>query len=191
MTRTSRSDLPLCREVSNYSNLHPSGRFSNTSRRHSVFDKLQDFFPKHSYGKIATTVRTTWIPVRTRSSIRQVSHSKSRRPDASQHGSDARSLYMEITCSESSTVRTTRYHCLDVAQKQERISVNFSGNWLHSCPSGRPLTTVRTAPMFYQARRSFVTSIVFWIVDILGLAAPEWFFSYWVFHFVNKNSCVI
>jgi len=24
-------------------------------------------------------------------------------------------------------------------------------------------------------------------VDILSLAAPEWFFSYWVFHFVNKN----
>jgi hypothetical protein len=42
-----------------------------------VFDKLQDFFPKHSYGKIAATVQTTWIPVRTCSSIRQVSHSKS------------------------------------------------------------------------------------------------------------------
>jgi len=50
-----------------------SGRFSSTSGRLSVFDKLQDFFPKHSYGKIAATARTTWIPVRTRSSIRQVS----------------------------------------------------------------------------------------------------------------------
>jgi hypothetical protein len=31
--------------------------------------KLQDFFPKPRYGKIAT-VQTTWIPVRTHSSIR-------------------------------------------------------------------------------------------------------------------------
>jgi hypothetical protein len=71
-----------------------------------VFDKLQDFFPKHSYGKIAATVRTTWIPFRTRSSIRQVPHSKSRRLDASQHGLDARTSDMEIACIKS-TVRTT------------------------------------------------------------------------------------
>jgi len=31
-----------------------------------------------------------------------------------------------------------------------------------------------------------VTSFVFGIVDILGLAAPEWFFSSQSFHFVNK-----
>jgi hypothetical protein len=52
--------------------------------------KLQDFFPKHKYGKIAVTVRTTWIPVWMRSSIRQVSQFKSRRSDASHHGQDAR-----------------------------------------------------------------------------------------------------
>jgi hypothetical protein len=28
-----------------------------------VFDKLQDFFPKHRYGKIAATVWTTWVHV--------------------------------------------------------------------------------------------------------------------------------
>jgi hypothetical protein len=140
-TRTSRPDLPLCREVSNCTRLHPSGRFSSTSGRHSVFDKLQDFFPKHSYGKIAATVRTMWISVWTHSSIRQVSHSKSRRLDASQHGRDARasdmeiacikstvwmtippdpdtrSLYMEIACSRSATVRTTGYHRSNSAQK--------------------------------------------------------------------------
>jgi hypothetical protein len=74
-TRTFHPDLPLCREDSNCSSLHPSGSFSSTSRQLSVFDKLQHFFPKHSYGKIAATIRMMWIPVRTRSSIRQVSHS--------------------------------------------------------------------------------------------------------------------
>jgi hypothetical protein len=42
-----------------------------------------------------------WIPVRTCSSIRQVAHSKSRRPDASLHGSDVRAIYMEIACIKS------------------------------------------------------------------------------------------
>jgi len=60
--------------------------------------KPQDFFPKHRYGKIAATVRMTWIPVRMRSSIRQVSQFKSRRPDAIQHGPDARASNMEIAC---------------------------------------------------------------------------------------------
>jgi hypothetical protein len=74
-TRTFHPDLPLYREASNCSSLHQSGRFNSTSGRLSVFDKLQDFFPKHSYVKIAATVQTTWIPVRMRSSIKQVSHS--------------------------------------------------------------------------------------------------------------------
>jgi hypothetical protein len=68
--------------------------------------KPQDFFPKQRYGKIAVTVQTTWIPARTRSSIRQVSQFKSRRPDASQHGPDACALEMEIACIRSA-VRTT------------------------------------------------------------------------------------
>jgi hypothetical protein len=97
--RTFRSDLPLCREVLNCSSLHPSGRLSSTAGRHSVFDQLWDFFPKHRYGKIAATVRTMWIPVRTRSFIRQVMRSKSRCPDT-------QALYMEIACIRS-TVRTT------------------------------------------------------------------------------------
>jgi hypothetical protein len=105
MTRTFRPDIPLCREVSNFSSLHQSRRFSSTSRRLLVFDKLRDFFPKHSYGKIAAIVWMTWIPVRTRSSIRQVSQFKSRRPDASQHGPDPRTSDMEIACFKS-TVRT-------------------------------------------------------------------------------------
>jgi hypothetical protein len=68
--------------------------------------QASDFFPKHSYGKIATTVRTTWIPVLTSSSTRQVSHSKSRRPDTSHHGLDARASDMKIVCIRS-TAQTT------------------------------------------------------------------------------------
>jgi hypothetical protein len=71
-----------------------------------VFDKLQDFFPKHNYGKIVATIRTTWIPVRTRLSIRQVSQFKSRRLDDCPHGPDARTSDMEIACIRS-TVLTT------------------------------------------------------------------------------------
>jgi hypothetical protein len=105
-TRTFPPDLPLCREASNCSAcIRTSGRFSSTSERRPVFDQLWDFFPKQRYGKIAATVRTMWISVRTRSSIRQVMHSKSRRPDVNPHGPDARASYMEIACIKS-TVRT-------------------------------------------------------------------------------------
>jgi hypothetical protein len=81
-TRTFHLDLPLYRETSNCSSLHPSGR-------RPVFDQLWDFFPKHRYGKTVVTVRTKCIPVRMHSFIRQVMYSKSRRPDISLHGSDA------------------------------------------------------------------------------------------------------
>jgi hypothetical protein len=44
--RTFCLDLSLCREASNCSKLHPSGRLSRTSRHRPVFDQLWDFFPK-------------------------------------------------------------------------------------------------------------------------------------------------
>jgi hypothetical protein len=91
-TRTFRPDLPLCREASNCFSLHPSSHFSSMFGRHSMFDQLWDFFLKHRYGKIVATVWTMWIPVWTPSSIRQVAHSKFRRPDDSLHGLDAQSL---------------------------------------------------------------------------------------------------
>jgi hypothetical protein len=86
-------------EALNCSSLHPSGHFSSTSGRHSVLDQLWDFLPKHRYGKIVATV---W----THSSIRQVAHSKFRRPDVSLHGPDTRAIYMEIACIKS-TIQTT------------------------------------------------------------------------------------
>jgi hypothetical protein len=130
-------DLPLHREASNCSNLHPSGRFNSTSERLSVFDKLQDFFRKHSYGKIAATVRTTWIPFRTRSSIRQVPHSKSRRLDASQHGPDARALDMEIACIKS-TVQTI----IPLVRTREALVWKLFAAEVR--PSGRQDTTIWT-----------------------------------------------
>jgi hypothetical protein len=59
-----RSDLPLCREASNCSSLHPSRLSAARPDDTQCSTKLQDFFPKHKCGKIAATVWTMWIPVR-------------------------------------------------------------------------------------------------------------------------------
>jgi hypothetical protein len=105
--------------------------------------KLQDFFPKHRYGKIAATVWTTWILVQTRSSIRQVSQFKSRCSDASHHGPDARASDMEIACIKLAVPTTIllvqtceasiwKLLAADVrpgrGSFQQRISVKFSDN---------------------------------------------------------------
>jgi hypothetical protein len=124
-TKTFRLDLSLCQEVSNCSSLHPSGRFSSTFGRHLVFDKLCGFYPKQRYWKITATVWTMWIPIRTRSSIRQVSHSKSRRSDA----------------------KATPF---GRGSNQERISAKFLESRSYSCPSGHPMNTVRTVPRFFK-----------------------------------------
>jgi len=136
-TRTFRPDLPLCREALNCSSLHLFGRFSSTSGRLSVFNTLQDFFPKHSYGKIAVTVRTTWILVRTRSSIRQVSYSKSRCPDASQHGPDARASNMEIAC-----IRSTVWTTIHLVRTREALVRKLLAAEVR--PSRRQDTTIQT-----------------------------------------------
>jgi len=72
--------------------------FQQPTGRLSVFDQASDFLSKIKYGKIATTVRTTWIPVRTRYSLRQVRNSNSTVRTPAYHGPDARMTYMEITC---------------------------------------------------------------------------------------------
>jgi len=172
-TRTFHPDPPLCQEASNCSSLHSFGRFNGTSGQHSMFDQLWDFFPKHIYGKIVATVRMMWNPVRTRSSIGPVAHSKFRRPDDSLYGPDAWATYMKIACIWS-TVRTT----IPLVRTREaliwklrtakvrpsgrqgntirlrlKIGKNFSeilGSWSHSCLSGRLMSTVRTAPRFIK-----------------------------------------
>jgi hypothetical protein len=91
-TRTFRPDFPLCCEASNCSKLHSSGRLSNTAGRLSVFDKENNFVPKHRYGKTTATVRTMCVPVRTLSLIRQVEHTNFNRLDVNLHGPDAQAL---------------------------------------------------------------------------------------------------
>jgi len=94
-TRTFRPDLPLFREASNCSILHPSGRLSSTSKLHSVFDQLCDFFPKHDVDSLLEAL------------IHKASRAfKSRRLDNSFHGPDARASYMKIACVRS-TIWTT------------------------------------------------------------------------------------
>jgi hypothetical protein len=93
-----RPDLPLCQKASTGSSLHPSGCLSSTSRGRSVVDQQWDFFLKHRYVKTTATVQTMRIPVRTRSFIRQVMHSKFNHPNNIIHCPDAQASYMEIPC---------------------------------------------------------------------------------------------
>jgi hypothetical protein len=95
-------------KLSKCSKLHPSGHLSNMSELLSVFDKLNNFFPKHRYGKTAATVRTMCVLVRMLSLIRQVVHTKFNHPHNSIHGPDAQALYMKIACI-SSTVWTSYF----------------------------------------------------------------------------------
>jgi len=139
-------DISLCREVLNCSRLHPSGRFSSPFGRLSVFDKLQDFFSKHSYGKIVTTVRT-------RLSIRQVSQFKSRRQDDDPHGPNARASDMEIACIKP-TVRTI---ILLVRTSEAFIRKLLAADVR---PSGRQGTTVRTQ---LKNRKEFLRNS--WTID--------------------------
>jgi hypothetical protein len=99
--------------------------------------KLQDFFPKHRYGKIAATVRMTWISVRAHSSIRQVSQFKSRRPEASHHGPDRRVSNMKIACI-TSTFRTT---ILPIQTRKASVWKLLAANVR---PSGRQGDTIWT-----------------------------------------------
>jgi hypothetical protein len=130
-------DLPLCLEASNCSSLHPSGRFRSSSGRLSVFDHASDFLSKIIYGKIAETVRTTWIPVRTRYSLRQVRNSNSTVRTPVYHGPDVRMTDMEIACSRS-PVRTA---ILLVRTREAFIRKLLVADVR---PSGRQSLTVRT-----------------------------------------------
>jgi hypothetical protein len=161
----SRPDLPLCREASNCSSLHTSGRFSNPSGRLSVFDQASSFLSKNQIWEdcrncpdaLLLKASSQFKFNRPNSSLPWYGHACIRyencvhqidRPDAHPPGPDAWSLYMEITHSGRATVRTTVPHRPDAALKQERSSAKFLEFRSHSCPSGRPMTTVRTTPSF-------------------------------------------
>jgi hypothetical protein len=135
----SRPDLPLCREASNCSSLHPFGRFSSQSGRLSVFDQDSVFLSKtqiwedycncpddmysHSdalihKASIAIQILTlgrqsSWFgcaSIRYGNYVHQIS-----RPDDHPPGPDVRSLYMEITYSGHTTVRTIGHHRPDAS----------------------------------------------------------------------------
>jgi hypothetical protein len=72
----------------------------NMARCLSVFDKENDFVPKHRYGKTAPIIQTMCVPIRTLSMIRQVVRTKFNRPDVSLHGSEAQALLWKLHAAE-------------------------------------------------------------------------------------------
>jgi hypothetical protein len=107
----------------------------------------------------ASSVRTTWVPIRTFLCVEKLQiapacirpKDSAARPDNSQcsiklHDFFPKHRYRKI----AATVRTTGQHRMDVALKQERFLAKFFEFRLHSCPSGRPMTTVRMAPSFIK-----------------------------------------
>jgi hypothetical protein len=139
-----------------------------------VFDQASDFLSKIKYGKIAATVRMTWIPVQTRYSLRQVCNSNSTVRTPAYHGPDAHMTDMEIACSRS-PVRTA----ILLVQMHEAFIRKLLVTDVR--PSGRQCLTVRTrlsnrkdlqrnfwnfgrtvvrpdGAQLYQARRSFEPS---------------------------------
>jgi len=95
--------------------------------------------------KIQTSGRqTSWsgcASIRYENCVHQIN-----RPDDHFIGPKARSLDMEIAYSESATLQTW----LKTGKNFKQILESRS----HSCPSGRPMTTIRMTPRFCQARRS-------------------------------------
>jgi hypothetical protein len=96
---------------------------------------------RHSYGKMAATVRTMCDPVRARFYIRQDVHTKFNHPDVRLHGLDDQASYMEIACT-SSTVRTSAFkvRTLQALLWQFRVA--------KVQPSGCLGNTVRTRPCY-------------------------------------------
>jgi len=141
----SRSDPPLCRDASNCSSFHLFGRFSSPSGLLSVFDQASRFLSKtqiwedycnrpddvdscldalihkasiaiqiQTYGR--QTSRSGSASIRYGNCVHQISH-----PDGHPPGPNARSLYMEITCSRRATVWMTGHHRLDEAQLRKEF----------------------------------------------------------------------
>jgi hypothetical protein len=72
------------------------------------------------------------------------------RLDAHPPGPDARASDMEIACSGGVTVQTIVHLQPDAALKQERSLAKVLKFRSYNCPSGLPMTTVRTAPSFIK-----------------------------------------
>jgi hypothetical protein len=119
------------------SGLHPFRRLSSPSGRLSVFDQASYFLSKSKYAKIAATVRTTWIIVWTRYSLRKVRNFNSTVQTSAYQGPDARTTDMEIACRRS-TVRTA----ILMVRTHEALVRKLLATDLR--PSGRQCLTIRT-----------------------------------------------
>jgi len=128
-------DTHQCREASNSSRLHQSGRHGNTSGRFSEFEKIPSFLCRHGVGRQLAPVRTTGqhcpdveilykeIACIHYASIRTIG----------QHRSDA-VLVTTITRRQSATVRTLGQHHPDVSLIWKRVKRIIESR-LHSWPS--------------------------------------------------------
>jgi hypothetical protein len=99
--------------------------------------KASNFLSKIKYGKIAATVRITWIPVQTCYSLRQVRNSNSTVRTPAYHGPDAPLTDMEIPCSRS----PVRAAILLVRRREAFINKLLAATVQ---PFGRQCLTVRT-----------------------------------------------
>jgi hypothetical protein len=140
----SRPDLPLCREASDdpQCSIKASGFLSKTQ----IWEDCCNH-PDDVDFRLDVLIHKASIAIQIQMSGHQSSWSghacikygncvhQNNSPDDHPPSLNARSLYMEITCSERATIRTIGKHRPDAALKQERNSGKFSEFRSHSCPS--------------------------------------------------------
>jgi hypothetical protein len=157
-------DAPLYREASVPTCIRPDVSAARPDASHYL-TKLQ-ILSKIQYGKIAATVRTTWISVRTRFFLKEVRNSNSTVRTPVCHGPDTSSIDMEIACRRS-TVRTAiplvwtleaiirkllgRVTVWTRLSNRKDFQLKSQKFWSHGCSSGRPMSTIRTGPVFIIA----------------------------------------
>jgi hypothetical protein len=79
-------------------------------------------------------------------------------PNDKCYGPDAPSLNMEIACSESTTVRTLGQHHWDATQFMKEFQRNLESQ-SYSCPSGRLMSTIRTAPRYFNSDAHLMSTV--------------------------------
>jgi len=99
-----------------------------------------------------------WIPVQMRSSIRQVSHSKFRRPDNSLHGPDSRATYMEIACIWL-TIRTI----ISFVRTREALIWKLGATEVR--PSWRGSNQERISAKFWKVDHTVVRLDALWLLS--------------------------
>jgi hypothetical protein len=132
-------DLPLYREASVPACIRSD--VSATRSDGSQYSTKLQILSKFIYEKIAATVLTMWIPVRTRFSLMQESQFKFNRLDVCQHGPDARLTDMELR------IQLQPSGCLHIMVRTRAKHI-----WklrVEDQLSGRPSPLVRTREALY------------------------------------------